>query len=308
MTTLCYFCCIVCKAFGHTRLDRGAEAPQNLNCAFVNAGGWATRPDKRLLLGQTFRGELHTGAPLHIMACAEVHADTDIQKRDSSQEVNPQGRSYYTHHLSVHVGPELAGVPVHVHSYADGRAMRVDLDVGGRARSYCFLYAPGCNRDRRRQTFFHEISRIFPGPSRDLVVAGDFNCIDCMDRDKTGGRQQGVTGGTREWTGIRRSLGIHDEWRRRNPDAKIMSWVRNGQTTSTRIDRVEMSERAAAETTDVEYVTLGCRGVDHRMVRWKQALCEAEPPSPVRRMVPGVALLGAGGQCLGSTDGRHRPQ
>ena len=101
-----------------------------------------------------------------------------------------------------------------------------------------------------------------------------------------------MTGGTREWASIQKSLHLHDKWRRRFPDKVTMSWVRTGMTTSTRIDRVEISESTAAETTDIEYTTIGCAGVDHKMIKWTQEFSEPVPPSPVKRMLPAIALLG----------------
>ena len=115
---------------------------------------------------------------------------------------------------------------------------------------------------------------------------------DCKLKDKQRGQLKGVTGGTREWASIQKSLHLHDKWRRRFPDKVTMSWVRTGMTTSTRIDRVEISESTAAETTDIEYTTIGCAGVDHKMIKWTQEFSEPVPPSPVKRMLPAIALLG----------------
>lgn len=114
-------------------------------------------------------------ANYNLFASAEVHADRDDQCHDWANEINPQGQSYFTHHLSAHLGPALNGTQTHVQSYADGRVLRVDVELD-QPRTYIFLYAPRCNKGKRRYAFFNSIARIFP-TARDVVVAGDFNAV-----------------------------------------------------------------------------------------------------------------------------------
>ena len=96
-----------CKAWGVTRLDE-MPIPDAVTCSYLNARGLKTTPIKRAALGCILRGELHF--PAADIAChAEVHADEDSERRDWAQELNPRGRSYFTHHLSVHLSHRLQG-------------------------------------------------------------------------------------------------------------------------------------------------------------------------------------------------------
>jgi hypothetical protein len=216
-------------------------------------------------------------------------ADTDDQCHDWANEINPQGRSYFTHHLSAHLGPPLNGTQAHVQSYADGRVLRVDVELD-QPRTYIFLYAPGCNKGKRRQAFFNSIARIFP-TTGDVVVAGDFNAVDCKLKDKQRGQLKGVTGGTREWASIRKSLHLHDEWRRRFPDKVTMSWVRTGMTTSTRIDRVEMSKQIGP--TDYRYMDSIFRGSSHWVDDRISPYVPRRNPSPLSASAVSVAAGGS---------------
>lgn len=66
-------------------------------------------------VGQIFRGELQTGKSgrlgFDLAGYAEVHCDGYDDCTSFTSTVNPRGRSWYTHHLAVHAGERLQGVP-----------------------------------------------------------------------------------------------------------------------------------------------------------------------------------------------------
>ena len=286
-----------CKAWGQTKLDKGRPVPAAIQCLYLNGGGWKTSETKRRVLQHIVAGNLHHRRT-HIAAFAEVHADTDELKERWAAQMQPDGRSYFTSHLAVLVGPELQGVAVQATQYAEGRVIRLDLDLPI-PTTHVYMYAPGSDTDRRRQQFFSDISAIFPA-GRELVVAADFNCVDDKTKDKVGGDLRGMTAGTRQWGAIRRGLHLHDVWRQRHPDdATTMSWVRRGQSTATRIDRVEMTAGMAASTVDIGYHTVAYseRGrpdvlLDHKMLRWRHELPQIKPRPKRRRMVASIMRIG----------------
>ena len=277
-----------CKAWGVTRLD-DVPIPDAVTCSYLNAGGLKSTPVKRAALGRILRGELHFSAA-DIACHAEVHADEDSEKRDWAHELNPSGRSYFTHHLSVHLSHRLQGVPVQASSYSEGRVIRLDLLLPS-PTTFVFLYAPGDNVGNRRQHFFNSIRNMFPA-HRSITCCGDFNYIDNIKLDKRGGSMRSGTAGSREWNVIRATTGMYDVWRRTNPASTTTSWIRKGQTVSTRIDRLEQTADMAAQTDRIDYHTVPLPGVDHKMLRWRTLLTDDKPPPPPRRMIPQIMHLG----------------
>jgi hypothetical protein len=67
---------------------------------------------------------------------AEVHCDGYGDPERFANDVNPDGRSWYTYWLAVATGPKLNDVPMQATAYASGRVLRLDMRIAGRNRSY----------------------------------------------------------------------------------------------------------------------------------------------------------------------------
>ncbi len=150
------------------------QIPPVVVIAFQNTDGWRSCAKKRMILGQQFQGTQSTTkkAGYDISAYAEVHCNGHDDVKKYANDVNPKGRTYFTWWLAVCVGPTLNGTPVHATTYGGGRAIRLDLQLEGRQRTYVFVYVP-VERDDR-PAWLSSFPLCMPA-SRDVLVVGDFN-------------------------------------------------------------------------------------------------------------------------------------
>lgn len=146
-----------------------------------------------------------------------------------------------------------------------GRSLRVDLDLDGSPASLVCIYAPVLQG--ARLAFFRQLQAILPHTGKDILLAGDFNCIaDPADQQGGAGavgRLVGYGGGLQV---VENSFQLQDVWRQLHPTAQDFTHVaHNGAgATSARIDRWLLPP-ALLPRAEVAYMVDGLPG-DHRGV------------------------------------------
>ena len=261
------------------------ESPDQIRLSYQNTDGWRTSRVKRVTLGQQFSGRqsVTARAGYDVAAYAEVHCNGLEDPQRYADDVNPEGRTYFTWWLAVCVGPRLNGVPVQATAYGGGRVIRLDVTLNGKARTYLFVYAP-VERDVR-PGWLARFPACMPA-ARDVVMMGDFN-LRMSRLDHAGGAAPSA--GHVEWAHLRETYKTHDVWRRRHPAEK--RWSFHGPSGHTRIDWVEASEAVADELTSVSYLMPAACCGDHSVVAVTQRL-KASSEQPVLRMSPEIAETG----------------
>lgn len=171
-----------------------------------------------------------------------------------------------------------------VHRCPEGRVVGVLLSLGGRHYLVYSVYAP--SEGAQRAAFFTGPLRaaLLGGvqrcPGAELIVAGDFNCIESPALDQvggggSGGRVVGFRGGLEP---LQVELGLVDSYRALHPAGRAFTHVATIGTTAARLDRVLVLDRmvphlAAAGVRD------GWQG-DHRLAFATLSLPGALPRGP----------------------------
>ena len=80
------------------------------------------------------------------------------------------------------------------------------------------IYAP--NSPRGRKNFFDKLWQYKPGDDN-LIVGGDFNCIEEPDLDKQGGNPVSGTSGVEELKQFVQTNDLFDTWRENHPTVHL---------------------------------------------------------------------------------------
>ena len=96
------------------------------------------------------------------------------------------------------------------------------------------LYTPKAPRERK--VFFDNLWRFRPGEVN-LLVAGDFNCVEDVSLDKQGGNPESATIGMDELWYFVESNGLSDIWRVQHPTDRQFTWQNKDFTQRSRLDR-----------------------------------------------------------------------
>jgi exonuclease III len=109
------------------------------------------------------------------------------------------------------------------------------------------IYAPaGAEKRAAREVFFaHELSYLLPTSQRDMILAGDFNCVldsvDCM----------GTANYSRALENLITGSALHDVWDRNNSRHGYSYYAPNA---ASRLDRIYVTARLHSQKKGVEKV------------------------------------------------------
>ena len=95
----------------------------------------------------------------------------------------------------------------------EGRVMSVLVSYGHLKMNLVSIYAP--NTLRERKLFFQNLHEFFFTGS-ELIIGGDFNCVD-SNQDKYGGNVDTGFVGTQELAKLKSDFYLTDIWRKKNP-------------------------------------------------------------------------------------------
>ena len=116
-----------------------------------------------------------------------------------------------------------------------GRFACAQVNYRGAVFRLASIYAP--NRNPARNNFYDEISPLFD-PLVANIVAGDFNSVVDLDRDRQGGNPSDHYDSVVRLRRLSYVSSTVDLWRAMHPDARAFTWSNSTSTISSRIDRV----------------------------------------------------------------------
>lgn len=169
----------------------GPRGAPPLHCLSLNVNGLREAGKRKVLFHC-----LSTG-PWGLVALQETHHGTNEEAEQWVREgagvgMPWQGTAEWCHGTTASRGVAvLISTSDHItnvsrHSASpDGRWLRIDLDIHGVASSFVAVYAPVERAERLG--FFRELLSCLPSDGRQLIMAGDFNCIEDAVLDQRGG-------------------------------------------------------------------------------------------------------------------------
>ena len=107
------------------------------------------------------------------------------------------------------------------------------------------VYAP--NIPRERQIFFDKLWQYKPGDTN-ILLAGDFNCIETPELDKQGGNPASGRQGIVELNQFVDHNDLHDTWRKSHPNDRLYTWHNKDFTLRSRLDRWYTQSSAKTHT------------------------------------------------------------
>ena len=118
-----------------------------------------------------------------------------------------------------------------------GRLLCIDLNMAGSNIRLLNVYAPNCPVERRQ--FFNELQNCMI-TSREIIMGGDFNCIENLELDKMGGNIHKGTDGANILLKLKSDFYLCDVFRTKYPKKKEYSF-RQGPI-HVRLDRFYISD------------------------------------------------------------------
>ena len=146
-------------------------------------------------------------------------------------------------------------------SWADdeGRLVVVEGSHSGVDYRLVNVYAPTSARER--QAFLGSLGNRLAGRAN-VVLGGDFNCVEDLVLDKLGGNELRGALGSREMRNACDTFGLTDPFRRRFPNGGVYTWTGSG--VRARLDRFYLDDRLGRWVAGVDVKP--CPFSDHDLV------------------------------------------
>ena len=171
-------------------------------------------------------------------ALQETHNETDTDERNWENEWGgPCFWSRGTHHscgVALLVNPRVVFDVDNLLTDNDGRVLVAKLLVDGTEFNLMTVYAP--TNPAERKLFFNNMWRYQTG-RENLLVVGDFNCVEDLVLDKLGGNPNSGHVGINELTTFTHTNNLVDAWRQQHPQACIYTWHNRDFSIRSRLDR-----------------------------------------------------------------------
>ncbi|MES9882662.1 MAG: reverse transcriptase domain-containing protein [Sedimenticola sp.] len=122
----------------------------------------------------------------------------------------------------------------------DGRFLFIDIKIGEIPYRIINIYAP--NKEKDRKEYFLNLSQ-FLVANRNIIVGGDFNCVENSRKDKFGrdSNPDFGTTGSKELKTLTNDFQITDSFRKLNPNMIASTWHAAGKQIHARLDRFYIS-------------------------------------------------------------------
>ena len=123
----------------------------------------------------------------------------------------------------------------------EGRVMSILISCGKLKLNIISIYAP--NLLRSRKEFYRNLHEYF-FTGRELIIGGDFNCID-SNLDKYGGNSDMGFTGKDEVAKLKRDFFLKDIWRTKKERTRQFTWFNSNASIACRLDAPGRSESNA---------------------------------------------------------------
>lgn len=148
---------------------------------------------------------------------------------------------------------------------SDGRILSVLIQFGDVSFNVVNIYAP--NTVSGRKVFFERLHDYFLYRG-DLIIAGDFNCVDSsVDKFHSGDIH---ATDKKSLCSLKSDFSLLDAWRKCNPRAVSFTWSNSSKTQASRLDRFFLSKTLFAKV--ISSNIFPCVFSDHDFVSLKIAL------------------------------------
>ena len=176
-----------------------------------------------------------------------------------------------------------------------GRIVGVHFTLASRSYLVFCVYAPA--EGGERDAFFSGslrdalLAAVQQHPTAQLLVAGDFNCIESVTLDQVGdtnsaGRTVGFAGGLQP---VQQEFGLIDAFRTLHPARRDFTHLATSRRSAARLDRVLVQDRLAPHLTAAG-IADGWEG-DHRLAFASFTLPSALPQGPGDWVFPAELLV-----------------
>ena len=128
----------------------------------------------------------------------------------------------------------------------EGRVISVLASCGNLNVNFVSIYAP--NTLRARKEFFTNLHEFFFTNS-ELIIGGDFNCIDAT-LDKKGGNSNAGFAGKEEVKKLKADFNLCDIWRKMNPHTKQFTWFNTKGSVACRLDKFLIARALTQQAQD----------------------------------------------------------
>ena len=141
-----------------------------------------------------------------------------------------------------------------VQTDSEGRTVSIRTIIEDIEYNIASIYAP--NTPKRRKKYFNELATQLTGTDN-LLLGGDFNCIDRPELDKQGGNPMSGTDGHKELRDLTDTLQLEDIWRKKHQNDKEFTWNDKDYSQRSRLDRwyipSELSDKSQTNITACPY-------------------------------------------------------
>ena len=279
---------------------KATPAPNELRVGCVNVNGLKTRVQKRAAVALLHEGDASFPAHDIMMMCeiankaAGTTKLTDEDKMAIVKDVNPFGRGWVTPFVMISLAPSMAGVAVEVAASADERIMRMDFTWGEDEVTVMVPYVPS-DPDKRPE-FLRRLADFIPA-DRQVLMAGDFNCVPDPERDSKHQHSTYRNRGGTDLVVVTDAFDLHDlACAASAPDAE-QGWMtfssssQPGRQYERRLDQMYTSHELLNKTDVTAFHTrpTGIPGIDHHLLSTVMRLSprpEADPDG----VFPGMRL------------------
>ena len=119
-----------------------------------------------------------------------------------------------------------------------GRYVLVNVEIDGQQFCIINIYAP--NNIKERKVFFNNLDRHLVG-RKQIILAGDFNCVENLTIDKVSGDSESGHQGSELLKNLCSTYNLVDAFRYKHPHAKEFSYVSTSNNVQSRLDRFYIS-------------------------------------------------------------------
>ena len=184
-----------------------------------------------------------------VILLQETHTTIDSANRYKREwkRLSSKHRSYWNSVTSMSCGVAVLIADASALQYIDskycpeGRSLTVKVKVRGNTIQFLSVYAPTVPEVRPQ--YFENLNR-FTFPDALLITGGDFNMVQNVDLDRSGGTITAAhTKGLQQLLIFQKQQDIKDVWREKNPTTHQYSWSSPDMHIHSRLDRFYISSQ-----------------------------------------------------------------
>ena len=230
----------------------------NLKIASLNVRGIRNNPRKRVILNELL--SIHS---LDVVFLQETHIQNFSQASNIFKNFNYESfhsfGEFHSKGVSILISSSLDVKVMNHHHDNLGRLFCIDILLNNFPIRLINVYCP--NNPLERRLFIKRLDTVL-STSKDIVMGGDFNCVENTQVDKNIYNESLGTAGRNEIFDLKRDFDIHDPFRVNFPNKVLYTW--SGRGIYCRLDRFYISKKLIPYFSNMSTVSYPLS--DHSMV------------------------------------------